>query len=222
MSVSYAFAAAYRYMGITHSKVVRNHVTNRSIICALISVHLLGFAVTAFGYSGMTWDQQFLLSYFPIGNGHMDFDTLYIGSHFTESPNFLIALFFSMGVAVLTIFIVFYCSKKVNDRSRLHESLMRARTLTAQKLLVRALLIQAFMPTVLVIPLFIVSMLTLVVDTPPVLEYFSFSLIGWLPVLDPIITIYFVLPFRRLLLSWMPRFSFSNANVNRIFYDVCK
>uniref|UniRef100_A0A0M3I828 G protein-coupled receptor n=1 Tax=Ascaris lumbricoides TaxID=6252 RepID=A0A0M3I828_ASCLU len=185
MSMSYALAAFYRYTAIARNKALHEFITKRNITCALISVHLFGLAVTVLGYSGMTWDQQFLISYFPIGNGHMDFDTLYIGSHFSE------------------------------------RSLMRARTLAAQKLLVHALLIQAFLPTMLVIPLFVVTLLTLAMDTPPLLEYFSFSLIGWLPVLDPIITIYFVLPFRRLMLAKMPRLlCHHDSNMNSILCNV--
>uniref|UniRef100_A0A0N5ATU7 G protein-coupled receptor n=1 Tax=Syphacia muris TaxID=451379 RepID=A0A0N5ATU7_9BILA len=196
MALSVSLEVLYRYLAVIHPKTVLRFFGPKRTLLLLVPVYLLEIGIFILGYTGVTNDQTALSNYFPIGNGHVDAESIYIGTFFANSPGYIIACSLSCIIALASVVFVFYCSAKVREQLRRRETVLYSRTINAQRKLVFALRIQAVIPILFVIPQFVVTLLTMTTSTTPLQEYFAFNLIGWFPVLDPLITIYFVKPFR--------------------------
>uniref|UniRef100_A0A1I7TN78 G_PROTEIN_RECEP_F1_2 domain-containing protein n=1 Tax=Caenorhabditis tropicalis TaxID=1561998 RepID=A0A1I7TN78_9PELO len=108
------------------------------------------------------------------------------------------------GSVVLAPFICFFFRNKILTRinSQLDKHSKQRRTLI--RVFVKGLTIQAFLPLVFYLPVFILYFICILTHSEILFQQYFMTVVPALPALvDPFVTLYFVTPYRRRLKIWM-------------------
>ena len=118
----------------------------------------------------------------------------------------LVNLLFLIMTAVpfISYAIIIYCWKKIVQYLRNHQTFISKLISDGQIRLIRSMRIQAFLPLICLIPVIIITVISLNSSwKSPIQVYTNTVAQLWITILDPLITVWSVVPYRNAILIWL-------------------
>ncbi|UMM43474.1 hypothetical protein L5515_018954 [Caenorhabditis briggsae] len=153
----------------------------------------------------LSWEseeQLHLLNYFLYANA----DYLAIASlSFSKWPNTLNLMIFTSCIIVIPI-MCYYCRKKTLSQIYLQLENMSAPRQNLYKSFIMGLSVQCALPYIFYVPIYTLYYYCLITGREVLFLEFHLTLVPALPtIIDPLVSVYFVTPFRRKIMRWIKR-----------------
>lgn len=203
-SISFPLLFIYRYIIVCKGEVYGHLITNRNIgivICFAMIICIINYTFNVLG----ELPADFLLERLNQTDPGMyyDPDTLF-GCDYIANPLVSVSLGMVAICSCISYIIIVLCAKRITTMLNSQVTFMSKTTREGHLSLVRALLVQSFLPLVCIIPALLNFIITIFFGAAFEFQnYLGCTLMLWMAVCDPLLTIWFVHPYRKAIFPWL-------------------
>ncbi|KHN75938.1 hypothetical protein Tcan_10537 [Toxocara canis] len=193
--LNYMTAVGFRSLQMLKPSAVEEKLLISRIWLIFFFVHLFSFILMMFAYK--TFRTSAEIAYRLNSMMYPGHFPLYIATDFSTQLSVPIIFVVHASLIIFAIMFVKLCAHKLNRYLHDNQENLNAATICSQKLLITCFHIKTYLLAAFTIPALLVSGIAKFTNVPQDIVTLVFSLVGWMPFLDGMLSIYYIMPYRR-------------------------